>query len=238
MNKRSIFVILAVVLLFIITGCSGEEEKSVSDAVKFKEEYEALNNQQVGETNFKHRELSIPEDNPFVYATANDILTMMDNNESFVVYFGFSSCPWCRSVLPTLIEVSEELKLDKIYYVDVKDIRDVLEVDEKGKVVISKEGSEGYYGLLKRFDEVLEDYELFDEDGEEVDTKEKRIYAPNVVSVVNGKAKELETGISSKQEDAFGKLTDDMKKETYNKFKCSIKCVLDSKNMCSSKNAC
>lgn len=238
MNKRSIFVVIAVVLLFIITGCTQEEEQKVTDAYKFKEEYEALNNQQIGETKLKHREVNIPDDNPFVYATANDILGMMDNNESFVVYFGFSSCPWCRSVLPTLIEVSEELKLEKIYYVDVKDIRNKLKVDENGAVVVEKEGSEGYYGLLKRFDNVLADYELFDEDDELVKTDEKRIYAPNVVSVVNGKAKELETGISNDQEDAFQEITDDMKKETYNKFKCAIKCVLESKNMCSSKNAC
>ena len=196
MNKRSIFVVIAVVLLFIITGCTQEEEQKVTDAYKFKEEYEALNNQQIGETKLKHREVNIPDDNPFVYATANDILGMMDNNESFVVYFGFSSCPWCRSVLPTLIEVSEELKLEKIYYVDVKDIRNKLKVDENGAVVVEKEGSEGYYGLLKRFDNVLADYELFDEDDELVEDDVKRLkiieeeLKQNFV-VIEGKVKDI-----------------------------------------------
>lgn len=240
MKKRSIFVVIAVIALLIISGCSYEKKEIESDAIRFKKEYESVNGDKIEGSDYTVRSLDIPEDNPFVYASANDIISMMDNNETFVVYFGFSSCPWCRSVLPTLIEVADELKIDKIYYVDVKDIRDVLEVDEDGNVVTSKEGSEGYLGLLARLDEVLEDYTL-SYDGEEVETGEKRIYAPNIVSIVNGKAKELETGISDKQNkegNPFMELTDDMKKDTYNKFKCSIKCVMENKNVCSSKNAC
>ena len=236
MKKRSILVLIAIILLIIITGCSSTskvEEKT--DALKFKEEYESINGKEVYGN--KTRELSINEKNPIVYANANDIITMMDNNETFVVYFGFAECPWCRSVLPTLLKVADELDLEKVYYVDVKEIRDQLDVDDDGNVITVKEGSEGYIGLLKRFDEVLEDYTL-EYDGDEIKTGEKRIYAPNVVSVVNGDAKELETGISDKQEDAYQELTEEMKKETYNKFKCSIKCVLENKNVCSSKNAC
>lgn len=237
MKKRSVFVIIAVITLLIITGCSFEEKEIISDAMKFKEEYESINGNIVEGTDYKVRSLDISDDNPFVYASANDIITMMDNGETFVVYFGFASCPWCRSVLPTLIDVAEELGLEKVYYVDVKEIRDVLEVDEDGNVVTTKEGSEGYIGLLARLEDVLEDYTL-EYDGKKIDTEEKRIYAPNVVSVVNGTAKELETGISELQENPFGELTDEMIDETYNKFKCSIKCVLENKNTCSSKHAC
>lgn len=237
MKKRRIFVILAIIALLIITGCTYEKEETISDALKFKEEYESLNGVKVSDSDKVYRSVNIPEDNPFVYTTANDIISMMDNNETFVVYFGFPKCPWCRSVLPTLIEVSDELELDKIYYVDVSEIRDKLGVDEDGNVITLKEGSEGYLGLLNRLDNVLEDYTLV-HDGENIETGSKRIYAPNVVSIVNGHAKELETGISSEQEDAYMELTDKMLKDTYNKFKCSIKCVLEGKNTCSSKNAC
>ena len=222
---------VAAILAFIFIG----KEEVNKDALKFKEEYESINGKKVyGNT---VRSLEISSDNPIVYTSANDIITMMDNNETFVVYFGFADCPWCRSVLPTLLDVADDLKIDKIYYVDVKEIRNKLDVDDEGNVIIVKEGSEGYIGLLKRFDDVLEDYTL-EYDGEEIKTGEKRIYAPNVVSIVNGVAKELETGISDKQEDAYQELTDEMKKETYDKFKCSIKCVLENKNVCSSKNAC
>lgn len=237
MKRRSILVIIAIVILLIITGCSYDKKEEKSDSLRFKEEYESINDKVIEGTDYKVRSLNIPEDNPIVYAEANDIISMMDNNETFVVYFGFNSCPWCRSVLPILLDVANDLKLEKIYYVDVKDIRDRLDVDEKGNVITVKEGSEGYVGLLARLDDVLEDYTL-EFEGEEVETDEKRIYAPNVVSVVNGKAKELETGISDEQDDPYMKLNDKMKKETYNKFKCSIKCVLENKNSCSSKHAC
>lgn len=237
MSKRSIFVVIAILLLLIITGCSYEQEVVITDAIKFKEEYESINGNKVGNSSYTVRELSIPDDNPFVYASANDIITMMDNNETFVVYFGFNSCPWCRSVIPSLLDVAEDLKLEKIYYVDVKDIRDKLDVDEDGNIVTTKEGSEGYIGLLARLNSVLDDYTL-EYDGQEISTGEKRIYAPNVVSVVNGKAKQLETGVSDQLTDPFMEITEEMKKETYNKFECSIKCVLENKNTCSSKTAC
>ena len=240
MKKRGFIVVIAMIMLLIITGCSYEKEVELSDASKFKMEYESINGDIIGGTEHTVRSLSIPEDNPFVYASANDIITMMDNNETFVVYFGFAKCPWCRSVLPVLLDVASELKIDKIYYVDVKDIRDVLEVDENGDIATVKEGSEGYIGLLNRLDNVLEDYTL-EYDGEEIKTGEKRIYAPNVLSIVNGEAKELETGISDAQIAAgnpYMELTEDMKKDTYNKFNCSIKCVIENKNTCSSKNAC
>ena len=237
MKRRSILVIIAIVILLIITGCSYDKKEEKADALKFKEEYESINGEIIEGTDYKVRTLNIPEDNPIVYAEANDIISMMDNNETFVVYFGFNSCPWCRSVLPVLLDVAKDLNLKKIYYVDVKDIRDRLDVDEDGNIITVKEGSEGYIGLLARLDDVLEDYTL-EVDGKEVETEEKRIYAPNVVSIVNGKAKELETGISDELDDPFMKLTDKIKKETYNKFKCSIKCVLENKNSCSSKHAC
>lgn len=237
MKKRSIFVIVALVILLIITGCSYEKETDVTDALKFKEEYESVNGNKVDGSENRVRELSISEDNPIVYAEANDIISMMDNGETFVVYFGFNTCPWCRSVLPVLLEVADDLDIKKIYYVDVKDIRDKLEVDDDGNVITTKEGSEGYIGLLARLDDVLEDYTL-EYNGKEVKTGEKRIYAPNVVSVVNGEAKELETGISDEQDDPYMELTSAMKTETYNKFNCSIKCVLENKNSCSSKHAC
>lgn len=237
MKKRSILVIIALVLLLIITGCDYEKKDKTSDALKFKNEYESINGDKVGDTDYSVRKLSIPEDNPIVYANANDIITMMDNNDTFVVYFGFSSCPWCRSVLPTLLEVADELDIKKIYYVDVKDIRDQMKVDDDGNFVLVKEGSEGYIGLLNRLDNVLEDYTL-EVDGKEVSTGKKRIYAPNVVSIVNGEAKQLETGISDKLDNPFMELTDEIKDDIYNKFKCSIKCVLENKNSCSSKHAC
>jgi len=226
--KKFITIILTLTLLLTLTGCT--QEKEITDAIKFKEEYESVNNQDNGHGN-KHRELNISKDNPFIYSTAEEISQKMDNNESFIVYFGFKECPWCRSVLTELIKVAKDKEVETIYYVDVKDIRDVKEVDKEGNITTTKEGSKGYMELLEKMDSVLENYTLT-KDEEKIDTGEKRIYAPNIVAVANGKAIQLETGISDKQKDGYQELTDKMKKETYNKFKCLINCLEEESTTC------
>lgn len=231
---RNKFLILSMLLLVcFVTACGN---KSSSDALKFKEEYESLNGQALGDTGLKYRSVAISEDNPFVYKTAGEIVKMIERRESFVVYFGFSNCPWCRSVIGTLINVAKDNGLSTIYYVDVKEIRDTMTIDESGNIITSKKGSDDYYKLLTLLEPVLDDYTLTNKAGESVLAGEKRIYAPNVVSIVGGVAKELETGISALQTDAFMELTEEMVNETYNKFKCSIKCVLENKNTCSSES--
>lgn len=223
--------------LVILVGCSFDSGKNFTDGERFKEEYESLNGKD-NDYGKVYRSLELNEDNPFVYASAEDIIEMMEEKESFVIYFGFSSCPWCRSMISNLIDVSLELGISDIYYVDVKEIRDVLSVDERGEIVKEKEGSEDYYTLLEKLDMVLEDYVLTDKDDNEVLAGEKRIYAPNVVSVVDGVATEMTDGISSKQTDGYMELTEEMNEESYDKIKCSIQCVADSKKVCDAKSRC
>ena len=138
--KKILITLILFISIFAITGCNKKEEvKELTDAQKFKKEYESINGKELyGQ---KARELSIPENNPFVYSNANEILEKIDNKETFIVYFGFKTCPWCRSVIEELINVAEENNIDKIYYVNVKNIRDVKEIDEDGKVKTTKEGT-------------------------------------------------------------------------------------------------
>lgn len=208
-----------------------------SDAGKFKKEYESINGERL-ESGKVVRSINIPGNNPMKYASEEDIIRLVNEKESFVVYFGFARCPWCRSVIPNLIRVAGDLNIDTIYYVDVLDIRDTLMVDNDGKVSVSKKGSDGYYQLLSIFGDVLSDYTLSDDNDKEVTTGEKRIYAPNIVSVVNGKVQDMTTGISKKQTDGYMKLTSEMNQESYQMIKCSIQCVVDAKKVCSAKSMC
>lgn len=225
--KKILLCLLICVTVICLTGCNSAKEKT--DAIKFKEEYESVNGQEL--YGKEARELSIPEDNPFVYATAEEIVEMMDNEETFAVYFGFNTCPWCRAAISTIIEVANDLGLEEIYYVDVKEIRNVLEVKD-GEVTTKTDGSDGYMDLLEKLDKVLADYSLEDEDGEEVETNMKRIYAPNLVSVINGKAEELTTATSDKLEDPYSELTDDVLEETYGMVECVLKCVVEANSVC------
>lgn len=236
MKKFIITFIIGIILVGSLTGCSSNKDNK-TDALKFKEEYEKLNKKKNKDDEF-YRTLKIKKSNNIVYKSAEEIVEMMDDKEDFVVYFGFASCPWCRSVVPQLLEVADDLGIYPIYYVDVEDIRDVMVVDEENVAVVSKQGTDAYYELLSRMDAILDDYTLTNEDGSERFTGEKRIYAPNIVSVLDGVAVKLTDGISDSQDDANAKLTNEMKEESYEKIKCSIECLVNKDKVCSSKDKC
>ena len=206
------------------------------DGIKFKEEYEKLNGKK-NDQGKKYREITIDSKNKMVYKTTEEVLNLIDKKKSFVLYFGFDTCPWCRSVVPTLASISKELN-QKVYYIDVKDIRDTYELDDDNKPKLVKKGSKDYSKLLEKLEPVLEDYTLTDSDNNKIEVGEKRIYAPNIISVINGEAKELTTGISDKQTEGYMKLTKEMEKETYNKIKKILKQVKDKNSTCDLDKGC
>ena len=219
MKKRFIFILFIFIGLFIITWCSNNK-----DSLKFKEEYESLNGTKTSYSDSNYRSVNISKRNPFVYSTADDILDMINNKETFYVYFGSSYCPWCRSVVEEAINSSIDNKIDKIYYVDIWDgfhneiLRDTYEIDSEGNVRKTKNGTGTYYKLLKKFDNVLEDYTLTDDSSREVTVGEKRIFAPNFIYVENGKAKRATTGISDKQSRSGDKLSKDILRDESKAF--------------------
>lgn len=236
MKKKLIITIVAVIIAGVIFGVIYKKDKELksTDAYKFKVEYESLNGQK-SNSGKTIRTLNIPVENRIKYSTAKEIVKKIDNNESFVVYFGFAKCPWCRSMINNLIDLSNKNNTD-IYYVDVLDIRDVKEVVD-GEVKTTKVGDKSYMALLNRLDSVLSDYSLEDESGKKYDTKEKRIYAPNVVAIVNGKPEKLTEGISKDLKDPYEKITDKMKKDSINELKCIFKCM-EKAGICTKESAC
>ena len=232
--KKILSIFLVALLLISFTGCKKDTE--VNDAKKFKEEYESQNKKE-SKTGKKMREVSIPEDNPFVYISAEDLSKEIDKEETFIVYFGFSTCPWCRSIIEELIRCAEDSEVEKIYYIDVSDIRDEKKMDENGEIKTTKEGTKGYKELLDKLGEVLEEYTITNDEDEKISMEEKRIYAPNVVAVVEGKPTKMETGIGENLKNPEIELTDDIKKEIYGKFKCLFECMKEAETVCT-KNSC
>lgn len=49
----------------------------------------------------------------------SDVITMIQDKRTFIVYFGYESCPWCNDLVEVLDLVCSDLETD-IYYVDVK----------------------------------------------------------------------------------------------------------------------
>ena len=239
MNDKK-FLILAVVLAALLLTLSLLKmpgKITNKDAIKFKEEYENLNGKTNENSKKKYRTVKIDSKNKIVYSSAKEVLKMMEEKKSFVVYFGFDSCPWCRSVVENVSKISKELDED-IYYVDVKEIRDVYELDDENKPELTKEGDKNYLKLIKKFDSVLKEYTLTTDDDNEVKVGEKRIYAPNIVSIIDGSAKELTTGLSDKQTDGYMNLTDEMKQESYKKIKKVVQEVVNHNNTCDLDKGC
>lgn len=183
--------IFLVVIAIAIVGFSVglQKEKNVSspdtDALKFKKEYEAYNNQE-RETDLGNyfQELTISEDNPMKYATVDKVIQILTSGTG-ILYFGYPTCPWCRNAVPVLLDAALENNVKSIYYLNINDIKNVFEIQD-GEIVKTKEEEEGYYELLEALDSILSPYILTDDNGVEYDVGEKRIYVPLVVFVKEG----------------------------------------------------
>lgn len=213
--KKKVFLILILFIGLFVTGCSANNK----DALKFKEEYEKINGDKTSYSDNKYRTLKIDKNNPYVYSSAKEILEKINNKETFYVYFGSSYCPWCRSVIEKSIESAQKNNIKKIYYVDIWNgfhneiLRDTYKLNDKNEAEKEKDGTKEYYKLLEKFDNLLEDYTLTTDDGEEVKVGEKRIFAPDFIYVENGVAKRITSATSENQKDADAKLTKEILKD-------------------------
>ncbi len=186
-KDQKILIGLIAVVFLIAVGISvyflAFKKDNSSDAIKFKTEYESFNDKKYDDKE-KYLNVNIEEDNLYVYKSDVEILDVLEN-QTGVVLFGFSKCPYCRSIVNILNEVAKDNKIEKIYYVDILNIRDSYEIMDNTAVRISN-GSSSYYKLLEKLDEYLTGYYITDENDVKYNTGVKRIYAPTVVVVKNG----------------------------------------------------
>ncbi len=220
MKKKIIIIALLLITAITLVGC---EKRNKEAALNFKKEYEALNGKET-KSGAKHRNITINENNPYEKVTPSKIVELIDNKETFYLFVGDPLCPWCRSVLEKSIEVANDLKIKKIYYIDIWDeegneiLRDKYEL-QKGKPVKIKDGIKEYERLLKEFDSVLRDYTLTDEKGKDIEVGEKRIFAPNYFYIKDGKVVKMSSGRSDKQTDSREELTKEMLEDEEKAFK-------------------
>ena len=233
--KKKILIVAVIIVAALIFGYIYKIhlDYKKTDAYKFKQEYEILNNQDNGNGK-KYRTLDIDKNNKIVYSTAKEIVEKTKNKETFIVFFGFSTCPWCRSMVENLVNLSIENDIE-VYYVDVLDIRDTIEYID-GEVKTTKEGDKDYMKLIELYSDVLDDYTITN-DEEQISTGEKRIYAPNVIAVINGEAKEKVEGISDDLKDPYGEITEKMKKASIKQLKCIFKCINEA-GVCTKPSTC
>lgn len=156
------------------------------DAARFKAEYELLNQQQIEwQPEFNYREIIVDKNNPIVYATTSQIAEQSLSGKSFAVYMGANWCPWCRNAVPALLEAAKSVELDWLYYIDMTDERDVFE-SKNNQLVLVKEGTSGYRALLHQLDSFLPPYIVNTDDGQTLNTNEKRIMLPLIAICKSG----------------------------------------------------
>ena len=211
--KKAIFVIL-ILLAFIIglvvifnIDFKKETTENKTDNIKFKEEYESLNGKK-NSNNQEYVNVEIDENNSMVYATYEEIVDILEKGTG-IIYFGFPECPWCRRAVPVLIDASNELGIDKIYYFNALDMRDKKSLDADGNIIIEDEGTDEYKKLVELMYDSLPVYEGLNDD------TIKRLYFPTVVFVKNGEIVSFHVDTVDSHENPYESLTN----EQYNELK-------------------
>lgn len=201
--KKQTQVIIGVVLLLVgIVGCvwfylCDRDNEVAFDALKFQAEYEDYNGR-INEGNQKtYLSMDLPNYGPIKYSSYDEIFDILENGTG-VIYFGFPTCPWCRNLVPTLIDSAIKAKIEKIYYLNILDDRDLKELNEKGKVETTRKGTEDYTKLVEKLYDFLPVYSGLE------DETIKRIYMPTVVFVKDGKVLGLEQSLKTFQDRVQG----------------------------------
>ena len=223
--KKILYIGLLTINIILLCGCG---HKFAGD---FKKDYESLNGLETTTKGVNYLSVNIDKNNPFVYSSVENINKKIEDKDTFIVLFGASWSPWCRSIISTIIETANEESIETIYYIDVrpnndikKDIRDIFDKDSEGKVYLSYSGSDAYHTFLKYANNVLPEYSY---QGVSVSGTEyagtKRIGVPTFILVKKGIVTAKTNGISSLQTDPYMNLTDEIKSDIKQKFKDFLK---------------
>lgn len=168
-----------------------ESRVPTADMLRFQQEYEALNGQQNAAGTRTMQTIDIPEFNLIRYSSPEEILFDLLDGGTGLVLFSFPQCPWCRQMMPLLIDTALDMGLDEIFYLNMTTIRSTWELQD-GVPVMVDPGHAHYQDLLTAFERVIEPlplnpFHLTDEDGNRINTEELRIFVPTVVAIRDGR---------------------------------------------------
>jgi len=172
---KKVLLVLSIVLL---TACSIDTQV-YTDGAKFEKEYEALNKNGIV--------VDIDTNANIKYLELNEVLDFFENKTG-VIYFGFPNCPWCRNIIPSLLDVSKEEGYT-LYYFNPKDVR----------------GTENKE--FKELMNILDPYLTSDSEGV------KTLYVPDVYFVKDGQIVGNHLGSVSTQTNPYETLTNEQKEE-------------------------
>lgn len=201
-----------VVIGIIILNKGTIMSASSYDGEIFKNEYESLNNK-LSDGENKYPKVNITFEN-IKYISITEALNMLTPGIGMegtgAIYIGYAECVYCRSAVQVLVDTARESAIDKIYYLDISEVWDEKEVNFDGDVVTNQEPHADYYKFVERLgNEYTKEYIIYDKDGNEVKINTRRVEAPLVIFVVDGKIVSSNVGTLFSQEDPYTPLNDD-----------------------------
>ena len=135
---------MVICTLFLLSGCSQSDTKS----------------------DMSHYEGFTDTDHVFVDIDVKGMAKKIDDGDTFVIYFGFSECPWCKEAMPILNEIAKEYEM-QVYYVNTRKEEtwsSNLDIDD--------------YDLFVQYMDAYLDYD---------DNGIKHLYTPHVFFIKDGK---------------------------------------------------
>lgn len=165
--KKILLVCTLLLSMFAVTGCNKAPENQADMST-----YSALTD----------------KDHVYVKENLTDLYEdITTTKETYLLYIGFTNCPWCQELVPVLNEVAKENSLS-VYYVDINSLS-----SEENNTLDS----------LKAY---LSDW-LYKENGESV------LYVPDVAFIKDGQLVGNHIGTVSGHDAYAEKMTDEQKAE-------------------------
>ena len=226
MSKTRYFIIFVVAIftIFLLFQYNKNEVIFVNkDAIKFKEEYEKLNNKENPNNKKLYPSVDINKDNPIKYSNYDEVLEILKSGTG-VIYFGSPNSALSRILIVPLLTSAEESEVETIYYMNLEEEAESLMLDDKLNVVIEHEGTKGYFKLVSALDSILSENILISADGDKVSTGKKKIEMPTVVFVKDGEIVGYHVGTVDSHEDPYTPLDDRQSEELLMKLinLCSV----------------
>lgn len=195
--------IFLLIFSIILIGCSNVT-KNNSDSINFKKEYESFNGKVTDEISYHN--VTINEENIVVYSNYEEIFEILEKG-SGIIFFGNPENQLCRSILPVLLESLDSVGVDKLYYLNNINDRDILSLSENGEVIVEKEASQNYSKLLGMLKDKASIYEGMN------NPKIKRLYYPTVVFIKDGTIIDVVVGSVKSHTDQNLELSYEQKEE-------------------------
>ena len=236
-NKINIIIIVVCAVL-VIGFCTflivNHKENVLTDAQKFKAEYEVYNGYVNPNTNEEFLTVNIDAENPMIYKTDEEIVDILQKEDALIL-FGYPASIVNRSVIETLLESAKEAEITEIYYVDILEIRDEYVYSGDVNVTQTKEGTESYKAIVDFLDEYLNNYYVLADDGKLLDTEIKRLNAPTIVAVSKG---EIVGFYEGALENSDKELSEEEKEKLKDIYLEIMNNWLDKTTVCSSSTSC